>query len=165
MNWNNETIREMERYSIREFMARHRELLKGAVLDFGCGVEGTCKNPQPYRDLVDGQYFPFDHGMEEPAQVEQFDAVMVNQVMQYMVDPVGAILKFRCWLKPGGYLVMTYPTSWDEVEDTDLWRFTKAGMQMMLSVSGFTVLAHERRAEVALGGFRFPLGYGVVATR
>ena len=77
------------------------------------------------------------------------------------------------WLTgENGYLVMTYPTNWPEVEPEDLHRFTKAGMERLLTEAGFTIVMHQRRASVFAGEFKnsppfdreeFALGYGVVA--
>ena len=152
--WNNESIRALERASIRAFMKKHRQYLKGRVLDFGAGK-------QPYRDLVEGEYVPHEQG--EPIPGTHFDAVMCNQVMQYLDDPAKYLSAFAVLTAPGGHLVMRYPTCWAEVEESDLWRFTKAGMTKLLKDAGFRVLVHERGAEIDLNGFKFPLGYGVVA--
>lgn len=165
-------IRQIERASIRVFMEAHRELFRGRVLDFGAGLG-------PYQDLVDGQYFPVDKGgVSAPSpgrglpvvnfrgQYEgPFDVIMCNQVLQYLEDVEGALELLHATLRPGGHLVMTYATNWDEVEETDLRRFTKAGMTVLLERAGFKITVHERRAEVAFANFKFPLGYGVVCTR
>jgi|GEM_PF-2541641 len=163
--WNQHTVRELERTSIRRFMEQHgRYIYGGRVLDFGAGKPETCRTPQPYRDLVHGDYVPYDEGDPWPAGA-LFDAVICTQVMQYLVDPKVWLGRLFGVLKPGGYLVMTYPTNWDEVEVNDFWRFTKAGMEVLLFQAGFDIVRHERRASIDLGGFRFPLGYGVVAQR
>ena len=160
-------VRDVERRSIRTFMERYRGLLRGRVLDFGAGKPGTCAVPEPYRDLVDvrngGEYVPYDLGDERPRW--PFDVVMCNQVLQYVDSPAAALIDFADWLKPGGTLVLTYATNWDEVEESDLWRITKAGMERLLKHAGFDVVEHERRADVGIGSFRFALGYGVVAKR
>jgi SAM-dependent methyltransferase len=152
--WNHHTIRKLERGSIRAFMEKHKGYLQGRVLDFGCGQK-------PYADMVSGQYVPFDYG--DPAPEPPFDVIMCNQVAQYLSNPPEQMRQFAKMLKPHGYLVMTYPTNWDEVETEDLFRFTKSGMEWMVKRAGFKVLVHQRRAEIQLGGFRFPLGYGIVA--
>lgn len=160
---NSKTIRDLERASLRAFMEKHRGYLKGRVLDFGAGKPGTCREPQPYGDLVDGEYFPYEKGDPVPMfeRGVRFDAIICTQVLQYVSYPRTIIGSFAACLNPGGYLVMTLPTCWDEVEETDKWRFTKAGIESLLI--GWEILHHERRAEINLGGFRFPLGYGVVA--
>jgi SAM-dependent methyltransferase len=163
--WNNDTIRELERASIRQFVGECRALLAGRVLDFGAGKPETCREPQPYRDLVSGYYVPYEPGDEHLLDCRSFAAVLCTQVLQYVADPLATLLLIGNCLTTNGHLVMTYPTCWDEVEATDLWRFTKAGMEKLLNRAGFRVLVHQRRAEIALGGFCFPLGYGVVACR
>ena len=65
--------------------------------------------------------------------------------------------------------MLTYPTNWPEVEPEDLQRFTKAGMERLLTEAGFEIVRHERSAEVAplvaghLHRKTFCAGYGVIA--
>jgi hypothetical protein len=151
-------IRQIERASIRAFMEAQRGYLRGRVLDFGAGEE-------PYRDLVTGEYVPLNRGGNDYDLQAPFTTIMCNQVLQYVDDPKFVLWKFAEWLQEGGYVVLTYPTNWDEVEASDLWRFTKSGMERLLKAAGFSLLLHERRAEVAFGGFKFPLGYGCVAQK
>lgn len=150
-------------------MEQSSKYLKGEVLDFGSGSE-------PYKDIVVGNYTPYDtyehriyptHSFKRlvTLPVGPFDTVICNQVLQYIDDPIAKLKQLYDVLKPGGHLVMTYPVSWDEVESTDLWRFTKAGMERMLFKAGLVVIQHDRRAEINLDGFKFPLGYGVVAKK
>jgi len=161
--WNNDTIRDLERRSIRSFVAQHKQCLKGRVLDFGAGTPTTCRTPQPYRDLVEGEYVAYD--VDSPSVWGPWDAILCTQVVQYIPDVPKLLSRFEAQLVAGGYLVMTYPTNWAEVEGSDLWRFTRAGMERLLHDAELEVLHHERRAEVTLGGFAFALGYGVVAKK
>jgi SAM-dependent methyltransferase len=159
--WNHHSIRELELESIFEFVSAASPALHGRVLDFGAGKPGTCRIPQPYRHLIIGTYCPYDLG--DPFPTGQFDAILCTQVLQYIKDVPRQIREFAVLLRDGGHLVMTYPTNWDEVEDSDLWRFTKAGVEQLLGDAGFKILKHHRRAQISLGGFNFPLGYGVIA--
>jgi len=137
-------------------MEENREYLKGRVLDFGAGK-------QPYRDLVEGEYVPFEPGgkIESP-----FDAVMSNQVIQYLPNPLAQIRQFRTdFLKRGGYLVMTGPTNWEEIEKTDLFRFTVFGIKFLVRQAGFEVLKAKSRARIDADGFDLSLGWGVVAVK
>jgi SAM-dependent methyltransferase len=156
-------IRQIERESIRVFMERHRSYLRGRVLDYGAGKPGTCRQPQPYRDLVDGEYVPFD--VDEDLPGGEFDTVICTQVLQYVESPIESLLDMHDALKVGGHLVLTYATNWDEVEDADKWRFTGPGIKNLLIRTEFNIVHVERRAEVVINNFRFPLGYGVVARR
>ena len=160
-------VRRIERWSIREFMRENAGLLaSGRVLDFGAG-------DRPYRSLVRGEYIAFDPGrdygdiQQDPATGAPcvYDAVICNQVAQYVNGFHRTLRTIYHALKPGGHLVMTFATNWDEVEDADLFRHTKTGMTMLLMHAGLDVVKYERRAEVAFGPFRFPLGYGVVAKK
>lgn len=166
-DYGNDSIRDLERSSIRDFIGRAIAdgFVRGRVLDFGCGE-------QPYRSMIeaagDVEYHGYDPrlvGSDPAVMLAPFDTIVCTQVMQYVDNPEWQLVKFRDWLvfPGGGHLIMTYPTNWDEVEPSDLWRFTKAGMERLLAVLDFDVLKHERRAAVELGGFKFPLGYGVIA--
>lgn len=159
-------VRRVERWSIREFMRENQHWLRGRVLDYGAGEE-------PYRHFVVGEYIPFapdrsGHTLSylmdkcEPSSV---NCVMCNQVMQYVSEPKDELRNFMQLLRPLGSLVMTFPTNWDEVEDNDLHRFTAAGMRALLTDAGFNILKMERRAQVQMHNFKFPLGYGVVAVK
>jgi SAM-dependent methyltransferase len=167
---NGPLIRDCERVSIRGFMTRHRQYLKGRVLDYGSGK-------QPYKDLVEGEYVAWDFNpylertISSPEELAPYDAVMCNQVLQYVADPQAYIGEFWDILKVGGYLVMTVPANWDEVagDDDDYFRFTKRGIEYLLTENEdfgvFKILHHTLRASISFPGFSFPLGYGVVAQR
>lgn len=159
-------IRDAERESIREFVAQRSGALIGRVLDYGCG-------DQKYRALVQGEYVPWDRepleggGFKYPRIDGRFDAILCTQVLQFIPHPLDLLARFRGLLNPGGYLLMTYPTCWDEVEGHDLFRFTRSGMSTLLKAAGFEEVVHEKRAQVYFteGSFAFPLGYGVLARR
>jgi SAM-dependent methyltransferase len=160
--WNTASIRALEETSIRAFVKKHREYLTGRVLDFGAGKEGTCRTPQPYKDLVRGQYVPYEPGDFELGAV-QYDAILCTQVMQYVPSPTQTIHLFQKILKSGGHLVLTGPTNWSEVEESDLFRFTRSGIRYLLETARFDILALESRASIDLNGFTLSLGWGVVA--
>ena len=183
-------LRDYERESIRAFVQKAADAgyLSGRVLDYGCGR-------QPYRDIVEaagGDYQAFD-APEHPGNVggerytpnmpHVFDAVLCTQVLQYVPQPFQALRHMRSNMvelnvpKPyDRHLVLTYPTNWPEVEPEDLHRFTKAGMERLLTEAGFAILLHERRGTLYDARFpsgrekritatadEFAIGYGVVA--
>jgi hypothetical protein len=177
-------LREYERESIRRFIesAADEGHLKGRVLDFGCGTG-------PYRRIIEehgGEYHPFDRkhfGGNVSGQdvgellLHGYDAVLCTQVVQYLHYPTDDMHKLRSLLgEAHGHLVMTYPTNWPEVESEDYRRYTKAGMERMLTHAGFSILRHEKRGSVwdpmfdttpwmreTATGEEFVLGYGLVA--
>lgn len=156
-------VQEIEIASIRRFVESNREYLNGRVLDFGAGKPGTCREPQPYRDLVTGEYVPFDIG--DPLPDGKFDAILCSQVIQYVEDASSLLGLFRSYLDIGGWLVLTGPTNWPIVEADDKWRFTPAGIRQLMEDNGFRVNNLEIRASVSALGMQWPLGYGVVASR
>jgi len=168
----------IENASIRSFVhfAAVNGYLSGRVLDYGCGK-------QPYRQLVEaagGTYQGYDR-VEFPANVsaenvgdddvdwDDWDAVLCTQVVQYVPD----VVQLLGWLhhitgaedrrERPGYLVMTYPTNWPEVQEVDLHRFTKAGMERLLAEEGFTIIEHVRRQTFHQHGYEWAFGYGVIA--
>jgi SAM-dependent methyltransferase len=154
----NDIVRQVEKASIYTFMKNAAEagMLTGKVLDFGAGA-------QPYAALVSGEYRPYEKGSLWPDS--PVDVIMCNQVVQYLSSPSVYFGQFYAALNPGGRLVMTYPTNWDEVETDDLHRFTKSGMSKLLIQAGFVIEYHQLRARVQIRNFNFPLGYGVIARK
>lgn len=137
-------------------MEENKEYLKGDVLDFGCGT-------QPYKDLVNGTYTGFEKG--DNWEDKEYDCIMCNQVMQYLTDPSDYLNTMNYHLKKGGYLVMTYPTHWEELEHLDFWRFTKAGMELLLRRNGFEIIKHQERCNIPFEDFKLAIGYGVIAKK
>lgn len=190
----------IENESIRAFVhaAADDGFLKGRVLDYGCGK-------RPYLRIVEehgGDYHGWDHadlpanqvgtvgGITYPLEM-QWDAILCNQVVQYVPfffrddgrirRPYGeglpVLLREFYWAlhEARGCLVLTYPTNWPEVQEADLHRFTKAGMERLLLEAGFGIVRHEPRAWFdPWGGFiqgprdevpaeALAFGYGCVA--
>lgn len=179
---NDASLRELEATSIRELIQSASSNFTGRVLDYGCGK-------QPYRSIVEaagGEYVPYDR-VKLPGSVAttdvgpdyplirgpaargdgraEWDAILCTQVLQYVPDPKYLVESFREALRLGGALVMTYPTTWPEIEPADLRRFTTSGIRRMLEEAGYMILRLERRGEFDLGGFRLALGGGVVAAK
>lgn len=176
-------LREAEAQSIRQFVRRAGRdgYLRGRVIDYGCGQ-------QPYRELVEkfgGEYVGYDR-VDFPGNVscedigfleaeeealgftidwDDWNAVLCNQVLQYVPDAAALLMWFRHILSgKTGHLVMTYPTNWPEVEPWDLHRFTKAGMDRLLTDAGFEIVRHDwRHGFHARSGESFTAGYGVIA--
>ncbi len=129
--------------------------LSGPMLDVGCGTK-------PYRSLFmtenyigldldtettrklgvadalyDGDQFPFDDG--------QFNAVLCNQVLEHVFNPVQFLGELQRVLTVGGRLLITVPFVWDEHEQPyDYARYSSFGLKHLLEQSGFTVLAHRK---------------------
>ena len=157
-------IRRIERASIHEFMIQVRDAghLGGRTLDFGCGT-------QPYRSLVRGEYIPYDISNTEHEHAfgpgRQVDTIICNQVIQYLQDPQLTVNTLVESLRVGGRFVITFPANWDVVEDSDLFRFTKSGVKLLMHIAGLRITSVMLRAQVIAQEsprFSFPLGYGMI---
>ncbi len=176
---NLDAIRQVDVASTELFVREFSYLLTGRVLDFGAGVAGSCRVPQPYRHLVerpgvtycaadladiDGHDFRILDAMIRDAA--PFDSILCTQVFQYLEDAgAGQLGRFAEIVPPGGRLIMTYATNWDEVEKSDRFRCTRSGMEVLLTSTGWLVEEHRLKCCIRIGNFRFPIGYGVVARR
>lgn len=170
-------LRELEAASIRAFVGS--VAYHGRVLDYGCGR-------QPYRDLIvaagDVDYHGFDSPFlpgsvverAAPSRVdwerelwrpldETWDAIVCTQVVQYVPNVAELFADLWTALTDGGTLVMTGPTNWPEVEDVDLHRFTRAGIERLARDAQFAIERLEERASVTVGRDRLSLGWGLVA--
>jgi SAM-dependent methyltransferase len=141
----------------------------GDVLDYGCGR-------RPYADLIKkagATYHGWDRdtqgggsvgnfGPDDPLTDTEWDAILCTQVVEYVPNVYYLLRQMREALAFGGALVLTYPTVWPELP-YDLHRFTRLGMDRLLTNAGFVVERHECRAVLPGVEVRLPLGYGVVA--
>lgn len=151
-------IRTLERSSLRAFLEKYRSYLVGRVLDYGCGLSHTCVKPQPYRDLVLGEYVPYDKGYPKPDGT--FDTILLTQVVQFIADWPSLLVSFHQRTKR---LVVTYPTHWEEVEPDDLLRYTRRGMEHFVTRAGFRIVVHEARWSLPFEDFALVGGYGLIA--
>ncbi len=103
---------------------------------------------------------------------EEWDAILCTQVIQYAWwraaspfegEEIGFLFKFKEWMPPNGYLVMTGPTNWPVVENADRVRFTKEGILQELVEAGFVEVEVGYRAEVHFEGVAWPTGWWAVA--
>lgn len=172
MGMNATDLRVVERASIEHFVLQHSDLLVGEVLDFGCGK-------QPYRSIVEGvggSYTPYDRvsfpgstvtedvGAEGVLGWATWDAILCNQVIQYVPLPRDFLTRLYTALRPGGWLVMTGPTNWPEVEKEDLFRYTIAGVKHLLQFPwNWSDVEVVEREAIRINDFGLSLGWGAIA--
>ncbi|HLM27169.1 MAG TPA: methyltransferase domain-containing protein [Thermoleophilaceae bacterium] len=147
-----------ERRPILEFVRAASESLPPGVrvLDVGAGEA-------PYRELFDHvDYVTLDWSgslHEEakeadlkgsadalPLQDEEFDAVLMTQVLEHLPQPLEALQEARRVLRPGGRAYLTVPLVWELHEQPfDYWRFTAAGLGRLLDQAGFIEIEARAR--------------------
>lgn len=163
-------IRRIERETITAFVERagSEGYFRGRVLDYGCGQ-------QPYRSIVErhgGEYHGYDR-LAHPGCVadgdlftgdpfaEPWDTILCTQVLCYVPDPVDFLHRFR---RAADQLVLTAPTTWAEVESTDLYRWTQTGIEHVLREAGWKRIRVSERGRLPIPGWQITLGFGVMAS-
>lgn len=121
---------------------------KGSLLDIGCGNK-------PYEDLLPKtitKYVGCDIDQSDlgkvdilcpadniPVPDDSFDTVFSTQVLEHVANHGGMLTEAYRVLKPGGSLILSCPMYWPLHEEPyDFFRFTKYGLQHLLSEKGFT---------------------------
>jgi SAM-dependent methyltransferase len=131
--------------AVGEFLAAHRDLIRGRLLDAGAGN-------QPYRDWYSGlvdECVAIDaapiEGLDALAMIDRlplreqsFDTVLATEVLEHVEDAERAAAEIFRVLRPGGYLLATVPYLYPTHEPPyDYRRFTHFGLQKLLERHGF----------------------------
>lgn len=136
--------------------------IRGRVLDVGCGnkpyqgmfmyteyigleIESDENRKKKVADFFyDGKKFPFSDN--------EFDSLVVNQVLEHVFNPDEFLDEIRRVLKPNGKLLLTVPFVWDEHEQPyDYARYSSFGLKFLLEKHNFKIL-HQIKS---LNNFRF----------
>lgn len=140
-------IKKLQRDSFRARAA----FLKGRVLDAGCGS-------QPYRRYVACDEY---RGIDEarcvaadgirasveaiPFRDNTFDSIICTEVLEHVGEPAKAFEEIHRVLKTGGHLYLTTPQSWGlHYEPYDYWRFTRYGLERLVTGARLRVVTMER---------------------
>lgn len=146
--------RYISRKPIYDFLLSHIDLIKGEVLDFGCGsmeyrnmlstaqkyvgldIEGAEKNGF----IGNGQVVYYD-GVHIPFGNDTFDSVISIEVFEHVECLEEILEELNRVTKMKGLMVFTVPMNFPlHLEPYDFRRFTKYGIKQMLFNSGFEVL-------------------------
>lgn len=148
----------LRRYRILKLM---EALPKGSVLEIGCGA-GTLLHDLATRGFSCVGYEASPQAYALARYVHQkspnvkivdhtrndwqgnFDYVLAFEVLEHIEDDVGALAKWRTWLKPGGRLVLSVPAHQKRWSAADIWaghyrRYERASLAGTLEKSGFQI--------------------------
>ena len=145
-------------------------LIKGRVLDFGCGSK-------PYQSLftsassyvgVDVQESGHNHSQSKvdfywdgttlPFPDDSFDAVVAFEVFEHVFQAADTLEELRRVLRPGGNLVLSTPFMFGEHEEPfDFFRYTSFGILRLVESLGF-----EAKKLTKLGNFRLVLAQSLI---
>ena len=119
------------------------------IFDYGCGYK-------PYEELVKSsghKYVAGDLGDNHFADIivdkaghvpvtdNYFDAVLSIQVLEHVENPNSYLQEAYRITKPGGHLLLSTHGAWTyHPYPTDYWRWTRSGLEKVISDAGFRCL-------------------------
>lgn len=137
-------------------IATHAPLLRGKLLDFGCGSK-------PYRALFDVEEYigldfenpghPHDNeqidvfydGEKIPFADGHFDSVLCSEVFEHVFNLETVLSEICRVIKPGGQILVTCPFVWNEHEvPNDYARYTRFALTHMMEKQGFTSVVFSK---------------------
>jgi glycosyltransferase involved in cell wall biosynthesis/peptidoglycan/xylan/chitin deacetylase (PgdA/CDA1 family) len=142
--WGVERGRPIDRYYIEGFLDRHRQDVRGRVLEIKdagytrmFGDDRVAQSDVLDIDERNGQAtLHVDLASADAIPDETFDAFILTQTLELIYDVGAALRHARRILKPGGVLLCTVPAAGrlsheDKGLDGDFWRFTEAALRRL----------------------------------
>jgi SAM-dependent methyltransferase len=134
--------------AVGTWLAAHASLVRGRLLDAGCGNSPFAGWYGPLADevvTVDAVALP---GVRVRALADtlpfadaSFDTVVATEVLEHVTDAEGAARDMWRVLRPGGHLLATVPYTYPTHEAPyDFRRLTHYGLRSLLERHGFEVL-------------------------
>ena len=120
---------------MRESIADRLGQLDTASLD-AVEVSGDRHGSFRWRTFTSLNYPDFD--LCAPTTHDRYDVVICDQVLEHVVDPVAAARTLRSLCRPGATCIVTVPFLYRiHNSPSDYWRFTPAGLRVLLERAGF----------------------------
>jgi SAM-dependent methyltransferase len=157
------------------------------VLDVGCSFGGLLKvlrdesgipleltgvNPEPEVAAFGRREYGLTilEGMfeEVPLPAASFDLVILDNVLEHVADPAGAVARIHALLAPGGRLFVAtndvaqphgYP--WMGFFPDHVATFSPATLRLLLERGGFTLERSDLGGHVTWEGYRYPYQYAL----
>ena len=184
----NDLIEEMYLTKENSYFSLEREMFKNAIkeknisiLDIGCGtgvlglyfrqnqnctVSGIEINNAAYLESIKNLDHVIKGNVETldiPYENNKFDYIVMGDVLEHLINPMGTIKKIIKFLKPGGKILITVPNvrhwsilislifkdkwkyeSWGLLDYTHLRFFTKKSLHKMLNDNSFNLVKSSR---------------------
>lgn len=140
----------IDRYYIDRFMDKHRERVRGRMLEVGddrytsAYGDGRVTRTDILHAVPGNPRATFIGDLSQGAGLPEasFDGIILTQVMQYVPDPHAAISHLRRCLLPGGSILAILPAliqgdRGEGIQWADRWRFTASSARELFA-SGFS---------------------------
>jgi len=130
---------------------RVSRLLKGRVLDVGCGI-GDMVKYRPgcvgvdvnelnvdfcRRRGLEAYLMPFD---QLPFDTASFDSLLLDNVLEHLSDPVPLLNEIKRVMRPDGFLVIAVPGLYGQICDSDhKVYYNEASLTELAGKQGFTI--------------------------
>jgi SAM-dependent methyltransferase len=123
-------------------------------------ISGWSQEKRPWRTYRALNFPSFDICTADSLD-STFDVVFCEQVLEHVPDPARALANIRALLRPGGLAVVSVPFMVRiHNEPGDFWRFTPAGLRLLVERAGLEVIEEgdwgNRASVVANLWFWFP---------
>ena len=153
-------------------LKNNSSVLKGKVLDFGCGskpykhlftsvteyigvdylIEGRTENIDTIDFYYDGKKIPFENNT--------FDGVLCTEVLEHVFNLNEVLNELNRVLKPKGKAIITTPFMWEEHEmPYDFARYTSTALKHLYENHGFKVIKNKKSGNTVYVFFQFVLNY------
>jgi SAM-dependent methyltransferase len=144
------------RHLLIKNLKKHFGVLKGRMLDFGCGSK-------PYKSLINvDEYIGVDYegqghshaneqidvfydGRTIPLESNSFDSVLSTEVFEHVFNLEEMLAELHRVMKPGAVILITCPFIIAEHEaPNDCSRYTSFGLKKLLERKGFEIMYYEK---------------------
>lgn len=141
----------LQRENIRLGLEECKTFAAGRLLDIGCGNK-------PYREMFAPYvtaHFGTDYSDTEfqgvmdvaadatalPFAANSFDTLLCTEVIEHVPNPALAFAEMARVLKPGGYLLLTTPQTWETHRAPyDFFRYTRFGLHHLATTHDLEVV-------------------------
>lgn len=145
------------RKGLLQKIKQYAPLLKGDMLDFGCGskpYQSLFTNTTTYIGIdyentghphLNEQIDVFYNGVTLPFEANTFDAILASEVFEHVFNLEEIVPQLHKILKPGGKILITCPFVWNEHEvPHDYARYTQFALKHLLEKNGFKILVQDK---------------------
>ncbi len=146
---------------IRDYIERNADKLGDDVLEVGSRMTNDKAWWIVNRDLAQGKWLGIDmqegYGVDQVADIHdlpeewagRFSGVLCSEVLEHVARPWVALPMLAEVIRPGGWIVVTTLTSFPlHGFPNDYYRYTRAGLELLLKDAGFADVQTENAGEI-----------------